>query len=106
MVKRRHTHVGAPENRIMAHLGACPNAPGQRHEPGTWTRGRRFTGTQIIISGWLVQRVFDILERYKRRKIMTEPRKAAKPTVRKKRANALKRRCGVAVQAPKQGLQR
>ncbi len=28
----------------------CPDAPGQRHEPGTWTRGRRLTGKKAIIS--------------------------------------------------------
>jgi len=33
-------HVGAPDNRIHLVDNHCPNAPGQRHVPGTWTRGR------------------------------------------------------------------
>jgi hypothetical protein len=33
-------HVGAPDNRIHLVEDQCPNAPGQRHVPGTWTRGR------------------------------------------------------------------
>ena len=31
-------HVGAPDNRISLVDNQCPNAPGQRHGPGTWTR--------------------------------------------------------------------
>jgi hypothetical protein len=31
-------HVGAPDNRIPMVDNQCPNAPGQRHGPGIWTR--------------------------------------------------------------------
>jgi hypothetical protein len=32
-------YVGAPDNRINSVVvDQCPNAPGQRHIPGTWTR--------------------------------------------------------------------
>ena len=47
VVRQRHTHVGAPENRIKWFPnGTCPDAPGQRHDPGTWTRGRHLTEFQ------------------------------------------------------------
>jgi len=36
----------------------CPDAPGQRHEPGTWTRGRRLTEKKAIISLSFEQRDF------------------------------------------------
>jgi hypothetical protein len=36
--ERRHNYVGAPDNRIHGSFRTCPNAPGTRHKPGTWTR--------------------------------------------------------------------
>jgi hypothetical protein len=59
MVRRRHTHVGAPDNRIEALYKEYVLTPrGKRHEPGTWTRGRRLTGKKAIISLSLEQRDF------------------------------------------------
>jgi hypothetical protein len=49
LVRRRHTHVGAPENRIKWFPnGTCPDAPGQRHDPGTWTRSHHLTNGYFI----------------------------------------------------------
>jgi hypothetical protein len=39
--ERRHNYVGAPDNRIEGPFRTCPNAPGTRHKPGTWTRWSR-----------------------------------------------------------------
>ena len=48
VVRWSHTHVGAPDNRIIWFSnGTCPDAPGQRHGPGTWTRGRHLTKKQF-----------------------------------------------------------
>jgi len=59
LVRRRHTHVGAPDNRIEALYKEYVLTPrGKGHEPGTWTRGRRLTGKKAIISLWLRQRDF------------------------------------------------
>ena len=58
-MRRRHTHVGAPDNRIEALYKKYVLTPrGKRHEPGTWTRGRRLTGKKAIISLGLRQRNF------------------------------------------------
>jgi len=48
--ERRHNYVGAPDNRIQGSFRTCPNAPGTRHKPGTWTRGRTLTKIYIADS--------------------------------------------------------
>jgi hypothetical protein len=49
MVKRCHTHVGAPDNRIKALCNKedVLTPRGKRHDPGTWTRGHRLTASKL-----------------------------------------------------------
>jgi hypothetical protein len=51
LVKRRHMHVGAPDNRIEAIYKENVLTPrGKRHEPGTWTRWSPSHRKEAIIS--------------------------------------------------------
>ena len=41
--------MGAPENRIGTPNGICPDAPGLRSQPGTWTRAHH--SHRILLCG-------------------------------------------------------
>ncbi len=47
--ERRHTEIGALETKIAIHLRICPDAPGLRSQPGTWTRTHRSPSHSL---GW------------------------------------------------------
>jgi len=61
-VKRRHTHVGAPDNTIEALYKEYVLTPrGKDMNPELGPSGRRLTGKKAIISLWLRQ--WDFCER-------------------------------------------